>query len=53
MLSPSLEEFLGHPEHDAGHSIPATLVQIAGFAVPMVFTIRYAAHVRAKAARPA
>ncbi|MEU5594293.1 hypothetical protein [Streptomyces sp. NPDC020298] len=31
------------------HSTPATLVQIAGFAVPMVFTVRYVAHVQAKA----
>ncbi|MFJ3309386.1 hypothetical protein ACIPSA_41350 [Streptomyces sp. NPDC086549] len=33
------------------HSTPATLVQIAGFAVPMVFTVRYVAHVQAKAAQ--
>lgn len=32
-----------------GHSTPATLIQIAGFVVPMVFTIRYVAHVQAKA----
>ncbi|MER6025047.1 hypothetical protein [Streptomyces sp. NPDC001851] len=31
------------------HSTPATLVQIAGFAVPMVFTVRYVAHAQAKA----
>ncbi|MFJ8031075.1 hypothetical protein [Streptomyces sp. NPDC096032] len=31
------------------HSTSATLVQIAGFAVPMVFTVRYVAHVQAKA----
>ncbi|MEU0008967.1 hypothetical protein ABZ079_33070 [Streptomyces sp. NPDC006314] len=36
-----------------GHSAPATLVQIAGFAVPMVFTVRYVAHVQAKAAQVA
>ncbi|MEU6219183.1 hypothetical protein ABZ845_16940 [Streptomyces sp. NPDC047022] len=34
-----------------GHSTVATLVQIAGFAVPMVFTVRYVAHVQAKAGR--
>lgn len=30
------------------HSLTATLVQIAGFVVPMVFTIRYVAYVQAK-----
>ncbi|MEU5024669.1 hypothetical protein [Streptomyces milbemycinicus] len=43
--------FEAHTGH--GHSTPATLVQIAGFAVPMVFTIRYVAHVQAKAGQPA
>ncbi|MFI9806414.1 hypothetical protein ACIHEJ_19020 [Streptomyces sp. NPDC052301] len=38
---------LDHAGH--AHSTPATLVQIAGFAVPMVFTVRYVAHVQAKA----
>ncbi len=32
------------------HSITATLIQIVGFAVPMLFTVRYVAHVQAKAA---
>jgi hypothetical protein len=31
------------------HSTTATLIQIAGFAVPMIFTVRYVAHVQAKA----
>ncbi|MCT9003605.1 hypothetical protein ACWGKW_07085 [Streptomyces sp. NPDC054766] len=31
------------------HSTPATLVQVAGFALPMIFTVRYVAHVQAKA----
>lgn len=31
------------------HSAAAIIVQVAGFAVPMVFTVRYAAHVQAKA----
>ncbi|MES4901658.1 MULTISPECIES: hypothetical protein [unclassified Streptomyces] len=43
--------FEAHAGH--GHSTPATLVQVAGFAVPMVFTIRYVAHVQAKAGQPA
>jgi hypothetical protein len=29
-----------------------TLVQVAGFVVPMVFTLRYVAHIQAKAAAP-
>jgi hypothetical protein len=33
----------------SAHSTPATVVQIAGFAVPMLFTVRYVAHVQAKA----
>ncbi|MFJ9536273.1 hypothetical protein ACIRPX_03285 [Streptomyces sp. NPDC101225] len=36
-----------------GHSTPATLIQVAGFAVPMVFTLRYAAHVQARARQQA
>ncbi|MEU1668075.1 hypothetical protein ABZ547_31770 [Streptomyces sparsogenes] len=36
-----------------GHSTPATLVQVAGFAVPMVFTVRYVAHVQARAGQSA
>ncbi|MFV8187804.1 MULTISPECIES: hypothetical protein [unclassified Streptomyces] len=32
-----------------GHSTTALLIQIAGFVVPMVFTVRYAAHARARA----
>ncbi|MDX3224663.1 hypothetical protein [Streptomyces sp. ME19-01-6] len=36
-----------------GHSTTATLVPVAGFAVPMAFTIRYVAHVQAKAGQPA
>lgn len=39
--------FEAHAGH--GHSTAATLVQVAGFVVPMVFTVRYAAHVQAKA----
>jgi hypothetical protein len=35
------------------HSTSATLIQIAGFAVPMIFTVRYVAHVQAKAAETA
>ncbi|MBO2449621.1 hypothetical protein J4573_21145 [Actinomadura barringtoniae] len=31
------------------HSTPATLIQVAGFVVPMIFTVRYVAAVRAKA----
>jgi hypothetical protein len=31
------------------HSTPATVVQLAGFAVPMVFTVRYVAFVLARA----
>ncbi|MEU6231535.1 hypothetical protein [Kitasatospora sp. NPDC047058] len=31
------------------HSTPATLVQVAGFAVPMLFTVKYVAAVQAKA----
>ncbi|KOV66210.1 hypothetical protein ADK64_11545 [Streptomyces sp. MMG1121] len=38
---------LDHAGH--AHTMPATLVQIAGFVVPMVFTVRYVAHVQAKA----
>ncbi|MEU2924125.1 hypothetical protein ABZ636_03555 [Streptomyces sp. NPDC007251] len=39
----------------AGHarSATATVVQIAGFVVPMVFTVRYVAHVQAKAGQVA
>lgn len=32
-----------------GHSTPAALVQVAGFVIPMVFTIRYVAAARARA----
>ncbi|MEV0182084.1 hypothetical protein AB0I54_22730 [Streptomyces sp. NPDC050625] len=35
------------------HSTTATVIQIAGFVVPMVFTIRYVAHVQAKAGQMA
>ncbi|MBL1081980.1 hypothetical protein JK359_08275 [Streptomyces actinomycinicus] len=35
-----------------GHSTAATLIQVAGFVLPMVFTVRYVAHVQAKAAQP-
>jgi hypothetical protein len=38
---------LEHGGH--AHSTAATLVQIAGFVVPMLFTVRYVAHVQAKA----
>lgn len=38
---------LDHSGH--AHATPATLVQIAGFAVPMVFTVRYVARAQAKA----
>ncbi|WP_262412801.1 hypothetical protein [Actinacidiphila acidipaludis] len=38
---------VAHAGH--AHSTPATLLQIAGFAVPMVFTVRYVAHVKAVA----
>ncbi|MEU9008700.1 hypothetical protein AB0D12_02710 [Streptomyces sp. NPDC048479] len=39
---------LEHGGH--AHSTAATIVQIAGFVVPMLFTVRYVAHVQAKAA---
>jgi hypothetical protein len=35
------------------HSATATIVQVAGFVVPMVFTVRYVAHVQAKAGQAA
>lgn len=38
---------LAHAGH--GHSTSATLVQAAGFVVPMLFTVRYVAAVQAKA----
>ncbi|MEU6281738.1 hypothetical protein [Streptomyces sp. NPDC047028] len=38
----------GHP-----HSSTATVVQIAGFVVPMVFTVRYIAYVQARAGQVA
>ncbi|MFE2531438.1 hypothetical protein [Streptomyces sp. NPDC059371] len=31
------------------HSTLATLIQVTGFALPMIFTVRYVAHVQAKA----
>ncbi|WP_328298434.1 hypothetical protein [Streptomyces sp. NBC_00435] len=34
-----------------GHSTTATLVQAAGFVIPMVFTVRYVAAARARADR--
>ncbi|MER5732692.1 hypothetical protein ABT084_30930 [Streptomyces sp. NPDC002138] len=40
---------LAHAGH--GHSTTATLVQVAGFAVPMLFTVRYVAAAQAKAGR--
>ncbi|MFF4347352.1 hypothetical protein [Streptomyces sp. NPDC001530] len=36
-----------------GHSTPATLIQGAGFVLPMVFTVRYVAHVQAEAGQVA
>ncbi|MCL2730531.1 MAG: hypothetical protein FWE15_10985 [Actinomycetia bacterium] len=39
---------VAHAGH--AHSALATVLQIAGFAVPMVFTVRYVAHVQAAAA---
>ncbi|MEV5436534.1 hypothetical protein AB0K80_10925 [Streptomyces sp. NPDC052682] len=39
---------VAHTGH--AHSALATLVQIAGFALPMLFTVRYVAHVQSKAA---
>jgi hypothetical protein len=41
------------PRCRSGHSTPATLIQIAGFVVPMVFTVRYVARVQAGAGRAA
>ncbi|MFF0964339.1 hypothetical protein ACWDQO_02305 [Streptomyces sp. NPDC003703] len=38
---------LSHAGH--AHSALAAVIQIAGFAIPMVFTVRYVAHVRARA----
>lgn len=35
------------------HSTTATLIQVAGFVVPMVFTVRYVAHVQARAGQAA
>ncbi|MFF9819475.1 hypothetical protein [Streptomyces sp. NPDC014006] len=35
------------------HSTPATIVQIAGFVLPMLFTVRYVAHVQTKAGQTA
>ncbi|MFI0779480.1 hypothetical protein [Streptomyces sp. NPDC021212] len=32
-----------------GHSTPATLIQVAGFVIPMVFTIRYVATAQTRA----
>jgi len=32
-----------------GHSAPATVIQVAGFVIPMVFTIRYVAAAQARA----
>ncbi|GFH38389.1 hypothetical protein [Streptomyces pacificus] len=40
----ALEAYAGN-----AHSAAATIVQLAGFAVPMLFTVRYVAHVRGKA----
>ncbi|MEU5389221.1 hypothetical protein [Kitasatospora cineracea] len=40
---------LAHGGH--GHSTPSLIVQIAGFVVPMVFTVRYVALVQARAPR--
>lgn len=31
------------------HSLPATLIQLAGFALPMISTVRYVAAVQAEA----
>lgn len=42
---------VAHSGH--AHSTTATVVQIAGFAVPMFFTVRYVAHVQAKTGRVA
>jgi hypothetical protein len=42
---------VAHAGH--AHSTAATVLQIAGFAVPMVFTVRYVAHVQAKAGQVA
>ncbi|MFI6445016.1 hypothetical protein [Kitasatospora sp. NPDC050543] len=38
---------IAHGGH--AHSTPATIVQVAGFALPMVFTVRYIAAVQTKA----
>jgi hypothetical protein len=50
-LTAALLAFEAHAGN--GHSTPATLIQIAGFVVPMVFTIRYVAHVQARAGQTA
>ncbi|KUJ66996.1 hypothetical protein ACZ90_31765 [Streptomyces albus subsp. albus] len=42
---------VAHAGH--GHSGTATIIQVAGFAVPMAFTARYVAHVQTKAAQAA
>ncbi|MEU6479302.1 hypothetical protein ABZ858_20900 [Streptomyces sp. NPDC047017] len=42
---------MAHAGH--GHSTTATIVQIAGFVVPMVFTVRYVALVQARAGQVA
>ncbi|MEU5532846.1 hypothetical protein [Streptomyces sp. NPDC020362] len=51
VLTAAVLAVLAHSGH--AHSTPATVVQIAGFAVPMVFTVRYVAHVQAKAGQVA
>lgn len=50
-LTAAVLAVIAHAGH--GHSTLATLVQIAGFVVPMMFTVRYVAHVRTKAAQMA
>ncbi|MFF7748660.1 hypothetical protein ACFZCP_05260 [Streptomyces sp. NPDC007971] len=51
VLTAAVLAVLAHSGH--AHSTPATVVQIAGFAVPMVFTVRYVARVQAKAGQVA
>ncbi|WP_329201490.1 MULTISPECIES: hypothetical protein [unclassified Streptomyces] len=46
-LTASVLAFVAHAGN--AHSTAATVIQVAGFAIPMIFTARYVAHVQAKA----
>lgn len=51
VLTAVILALVAHAGH--AHSSTATIVQTAGFAVPMMFTVRYVAHVQAKAGQVA